>query len=216
MPIRIPQVVSQQTPDLGGTPRASYDVAEYSALPARALASAASDLAKAGAQYNKINDALTKEEMKLDVEDKLMRVKDRLAEEDIKLREEGVDPETLPETFRQRGQAAIAEVSGDLRYPASAAKFQGEANQLLTEGVIKQRYEGLKLKHARIGVLSEVQNAEDTNTAVFADDPAVRDAAIGRINKRIGSLVATGVWDQGKGASTTTKILEDISLGRGH
>lgn len=216
MPIRIPQTLAQGTPDLGGTPRFSTADASQPGLEAvnQALAQTAKTVTTSLQDYNKINDTLSKEDMKLDVQDKLSQVKDRLAQEDIKLREEGADPETLPDAFRQRGQAAIAEISGDLRYPQSAAKFQGDANQILGEAVIKQRYQGLKLKNARIAVNATILNDEDVNTATFGETPAIRAAALNSALDRTQSLMASDVWTQDKGSAEIASILAKVERGR--
>lgn len=215
MPIRVPQIVAQTDPTLGPTPSINPNqLAQYTTAPLQGIATLAETIQKASQDYLKVQTALTNQDMKLDVEDKLTQVRDRLAQEDITLRQEGVNPDQLAEQFRQRGTQAISQVAQDLRYPQSAGMFQIEANKVLGHEVIKQRYEGLKLKYAHIGVLAGIQNQEDVNAAVFADDPAVRDAAMGRINGRIGQLTATGVWSQDKATTETEGILSQIELGR--
>jgi F0F1-type ATP synthase epsilon subunit len=215
MPIRIPQIVSQQ--NLGAQPGPRLDPSSAAALstaPARALGEASEKIGRALADYNKVNDKLTEQDMKLDEESKLSELKDLLAVEDIGLRQEGVEPDNLAPTFRQRGQQRVQELMGQLKYSASGPKFQVEAEKLLTLETIKQRHEGLKLKYARIGVTAGVQNQEDVNGAVFGESPELRDQALGRINQRIGELVATGVWSQEKATSETEQMLAQIEMGR--
>lgn len=215
MPIRVPQILAQTAPELGSAPHADpVALGHFEVAPYRGLADVATIMQQAADQYYKIREALTKEEMRLDVEDKLTQVRDKLAQEDVALRQEGVDPDQLAEQFRQRGTRAIGDVAKELRYPQSAPRFQTEANKALGHEVIRQRYEGLNLKYAHIAVLAGVANQEDANTAIVAASPEARDAALGRLADRIGRLTATGVWSQDKATSETEGFLAQIELGR--
>lgn len=215
MPIRIPQIVSQQ--GLAAQPGPMLDpsgAASIATAPARALGQASETLSKAFADYQRVNQKITEQDMKLDVESKLTEVRGRLAEEDINLRQEGVEPDQIPDTYRQRGTQAIMDVAGQLHYPQSRRQFQVGAEKLLETEVTKQRYRALDLKDARAGVARELLLKEHVNTAVFAEKSSEREEAIGKINSLIGEAVATGMWKEGKAEATTLRVLNDISVGR--
>lgn len=214
MPIRVPQVTAQTAPALGPAPHMDPGFAgALASAPYRGLSDLAQTLAKSARDYAHVQDVLTREEMKLDVSDKLTQVRDRLAEEDVNLRQEGVDPDQLAEQFRQRGTRAISEVAKNLRYPQSRGAFQSAATKELGSEVIKQRYEGLKLKYARIGVLAEVANQEHVNQAIFGT-PAQQADAQTALRQDAERLIATGVWSQEKGTSEVAGFLSQIQLGR--
>jgi hypothetical protein len=213
--VRIPQIIADTVPALGPTPQ--LDAASYGALvaaPAQGLSRAFEALGKAAEQGALVDRRLAQQDMKLDLQTKLSQVRDQLSQADDELRQQGVEPDALVPTMQQRGTKIVQDLTRQLKYPGSAAQFQADAGDLLTAAVIGARRQGRGLKHARIGVMAGVQNQEDVNTAVFADDPAVRDAALGRLNQRIGELTATGVWSQEKATSETEGILSQIELGR--
>lgn len=215
MPIRIPQIVSQQ--GLAAQPGPMLDpsgAASIATAPARALAQASETIGKALNDYNRVNGKLTEQDMKLDQEAKLSELKDLLAQEDITLRQEGVEPDTLAATFQQRATQRAQELSGQLRYAASVKEFQVDAGKLITVETIKQRYRGLAVKEARIGVTAGVQNQEDVNDAIFGDTPEARATALERIKERVGGLIDTQVWSQEKATSETQQMLAQIEMGR--
>jgi hypothetical protein len=215
MPIRIPQIVSQQ--GLAAQPGPMLDPSGATSIvagPARALGQVSESLSKIFADYNKVDNTLTKQDMELDEKSKLSELKDLLSQEALALQEAGTEPDALAPTFQQNGQQRIQELSGQLKYAASRAGFQVKAGELLTLETIRQRGEGRKLKHARIGVLAEIQHQELANQATFGETPEIRDKALTELFNSIGKLTATGTWGQEKSASDTGRFLAQIEMGR--
>ena len=217
MPIRVPTVTSQQGVDLGTTPQIG-DTAGSEA--SAAIQQSIAQIDRAARDYAHVNAQLTKADMKLDVDSKLTRVKDRLVEEDVMLRQEGIEPDQLPEEYRKRGMKVIAEEAANLHYPVSAKEFQVRAEEQLGIETRKQAYRALDIKFARSSIAAELQIQENINTAVFYDheNPNIAskvraeatDQALGIVNQMVGM----GIWDKGVGETKTNKILEQVSLGR--
>ena len=223
MPIRIPQVVSQQGLDLGPAPYASGGLGELGGAPARALAETGQQVSQAIADYNKINKKLTEQDMKLDVESKLSLLSDHLAQEDIAITLEGVEPDERATSFQQRAGGHISDLAGQLKYPASAAEFRAKAEHKAQLETTKQRYKGLAVKQVRISVNTALANQQRALTAVngqVGDDyfspasMALRNQALQEIEDSVNENVTTGIWNEARAEHEIKQYKSEIQIGR--
>ena len=164
-------------------------------------------------QQTRIQAALTREDIKLNLAETMAALKDEYARREIATRErlgsrdpnaDPADPANRPlEPSQYHGVMAqeagrlLQSFQQRLKYPTSAGQFRAQAIPFLTDQMIKARYKGSELQNAMLETRAEVLLERNANEAVTASTEKGRTDALSRGLEIIYSGLAAGRYDKG-------------------
>ena len=180
-------------------------------------------------QQTKIQQALTREDIKLNLAETMAALKDEYARRDIATRgrlgsrdpnADPVDPANRPlEPSQYHGAMAqeagrlLEMYQGRLKYPESVSQFRAQAIPFLSEQNIKARYEGFKLQNAMLETRDGLLLDQASNQAVTGGTAAERNTAVSAGLDLIRSGVESGRYSGEQGAGKLLGFLKSIDRG---
>jgi hypothetical protein len=217
MPIRIPQVESRQTPDVGGGAMIPYSEAAVGALPLQQLAQAGHSFEKIGEDYARAQQKLLEQDSRIDMGNRLTELKDRLSQNDVQMAEEQVEPTALAQTTQTRGNQLVNELSGQLKYRNADPLFREKANELVTENVIRNRREGLQRVLDRTSAGADFQMSELANGVVETDESpyglALRNQRLQDMRALASDMINGKAWGADHASAKLRENLDIASKG---
>ena len=216
--MKIPQILAQESVALARVPRIG---ASLNGQGEAALAQGIADVGRGFERIAKIEDALTQEDMKLNLVETLSALKDDYAQREIETRSRlgqpeaarGLDPTAYHPTMAQTGQELLSRYESQLKYPGSQAAFRAHAVPYLTEQGIKARFEGFRLQQADLETRDGLLTEQLINRAVLAPTQEERAGAFAQALDMARSGVASGRYTGEQGAAKFKYILSAVERG---
>ncbi len=182
-------------------------------------------------QYEKVQGALTQEDMKLNLIETMSALKDEYAKREIDTRSRlgegeadpnspnslaragGLDPTQYHPVMVRNGQELLRKYESQLKYPDSVATFRAQALPFLTEQGIKARNRGFDLQQSGLEARDGMLLNKAANLAVTAPTEQERRAAFREGLDIIQSGINAGRYFGEAGASKLTGFLKSVDEG---
>jgi len=216
--MKIPQVLAQESVALAPRVRIGGSLIGQGEA---ALGQGLADVSAGFARLAKIEDALTQEDMKLNLVETLSALKDDYARREIDTRSRlgqpvsarGLDSTDYHPEMAKAAQELLPLYESQLKYPASIAAFRAQALPYLTEQGIKARFEGFRLQQSDLETRDGILTEQLINRAVLAPTQDERAAAFGEALSIARSGVAAGRYTGEQGAARFKYILSAVERG---
>jgi len=177
-------------------------------------------------QFQQVQDALSKEDRKLNLIETMSALKDEYAARDIAVKSQlgqpadpqtgqpaGLDPSQYHGSMQGVAQQLLQKYQTGLKYADTAAAFRDRALPFLTEQTIKARYEGFKLQQSMLEVRDGVLIDKAINQAVLAGSETEQRAAFGQALDIVRSGVESGRYSGEQGAAKLKGIMTSVDRG---
>ena len=216
--MKIPQILAQESVALAPRVRMGGSLIGQGEA---ALGQGLADVSAGFARLAKIEDALTQEDMKLNLVETLSALKDDYARREIDTRSRlgqpvsarGLDSTDYHPEMAKAAQELLPLYESQLKYPASIAAFRAHALPYLTEQGIKARFEGFRLQQSDLETRDGILTEQLINRAVLAPTQEERAAAFGDALNIARSGVAAGRYTGEQGAARFKYILSAVERG---